>query len=640
MKAQKFVIGVDPYQRSHGDMEGNGQWHTTAENLEDALQVIFGSMDFPCEASGRKFFQPGVSLPHAPADEVIQVWSTQPEVVKATNDFVGEGRQSGGLHDGNGHDYGLHCEVLVTDLDKFLHPARKLLKGPDTPASDNVSPMGASVIRYHEMRGEIQHAVQVQKLEVAKRQWEVQAISNEMKGKVRAMEEQVAVFNAYLHGTRHVRRLTRGAKGTGRYHVFQNRQFLSEEVALLANFQDFDFKDLERLEQWLVSSGQIWKMLPHERCILATRIRKTEKDYGDPLANIWNNMANMQNIIWIRDGENVCHVDVEYNFNNAVFPYKDQFDRAERVVLEYLFDEVFKAKEPRAWHGGKLKPGEYDEPGKMRRNPLNEENPYCTVHETKARFKTIEEWLASDALTEDLKRQINEALSAYLREENKRQMMFAVIVQGIVDNTNLLEIPKGTDMFDWQNVDKYLHLLFDYSHGLPFQGWAEKVDPYVNQCAKGDWIVVFPLSEYLSPKLRYSDGTTYKEKYPMLFRVVDMVNVEQRYHDKKEDEWKTRTVVKPVVHYHPKATRYQRSLSWEENQNRRTKAPIRLTLATSDFLRVPMSPQYAQDILNDREWKKNHQWAVTLLVNYDKIIQAMKSPRNNMAIPFKEGEDD
>jgi len=629
-----FVLGTNPYENCHGDYHtrGNGEWHVDAATMEEALQIIFGSMSFPGEVTGRKHFVPGVSLPGINENEVIQVWNTDPEVCKRTREALGE---KGGLHDGRGRDFGLVAEIKVTDLDKYCQPIRALLKAPEEAGDpgQGVSPLGASVIKYHEIKHELQHAAQIQKMEVAKKQWEVESMARQMKEKLALMKEQIGVFDAYLHGTRHRTQMCRGNHGTGKYHVYQQRVFLSEEIAILGNFMDMDFAGMEALEKWLVESGHIWKLLPFERCILATRIRQERKDYGDPLANVWNNMANMQNMIWIRDGENVFHVDVEYDFHNAVFPRKDQYEQAKTIVQDSVFSKAFKAKPPENWHGQKLKPGEYDVMGKMKRKPLEEAEPYFTRRVVHQRFETMQEWLDNpECYTELLDKQINEAVHEFLRERNKKQMIFAVIMQGIVDNTSYLEIPKGTDMFNWENVSTYLELLYDYSHGLPFQGWTDKVEPFTNgKVTTGDWIVV-NVNEYVQKEGYHSD-TTYKETRPMLLKVVGLEEVVEQYYG-KDGELTNRTVKKPVVKYHPKVTRHSWSRSYEENQKARVKSPITLTLKKSLFILVPMSPQYAKDILNDRDWKRKNPTLVPLMVNYKHIIQAMKTPVNGTILKW------
>lgn len=66
----------------------------------------------------------------------------------------------------------------------------------------------------------------------------------------------------------------------------------------------------------------------------------------------WNNISRYfsliyQNIIWIRDGENVYHVDTDFDFQNAIFPNKDQFDGLLRWVQEYVWISHFASEKAR-----------------------------------------------------------------------------------------------------------------------------------------------------------------------------------------------------------------------------------------------------------------------------------------------------
>lgn len=645
MKSFLYVLGDNPYDNAHGDYhtKGNGEWHTTAPNLEEALKIIFGGMPYPAEPTGRKFFLPGVSLEGVSDRDIIQVWSNEPEIEARTRKILKDYQHSG-LHDGNGRDFGLHAEIKVADIDKYVTPARKMLSAPVTPDHTNtntdISPMGASLINFDEMKHDMQQAVQREQMLMAHKEWEMEKMSEALADRVKLMNQQIDILNTYLHGTRQRTQISTGNRAKGKYNVFQTRQFLSEEIALLANFDDFDFKKMEDLERWLMKSGRIWKFLPFERCILATRIRQERKEYGDPLANLFNNYENMRNMIWIRDGENVCHVDVDFDFHNAIFPDKQQFERALQVCLNHLWKKAFKWTKPKNWHGQTLKPGEYDVMGQMRRKPLGEEEPYFTHKIIKEQFHTLEAWLKSEFYTELLDKQIRQAVLDYLQAVNKRQMVFAVLLQGIVDNTQLLDVPKGTDLFDWSTVDRYFTLLYDYSATLPWKGVKDKIAPYLDgKVKKGDWIVAI-LDEHVEthPERRYNKGRTYKESRPVLFQVLEMKEAEINEYA-GNSEWKTTKVIRPVVHYHPKVTRWQRGISYEEHLQARTKAPIRLQLVHSKFVQVPMSPSLAEQILDDRDWKKENKWAVPIMVNYKKIITALKKPVNCTILKWDNFDD-
>lgn len=620
MKAFLYVLGDSPYDNSHKEREGNGDWNATAQNVEDALRMMFGGMAFPAEPTGRKFFLDTVSLPGVAAQDVIQVWSDEPEIVERTNTLLGR-THPGGLHSGRGQNFGLHLEIKVTDIHKYLNPVRKQLAAPEnTNATTDVilSPMGASLVDFSARRHDLQMEVQAEQMGIMRKKWEMSRLSGDLEDKIREMQQKLGILDAYLHGTRHRTQICAGRKGTGKYSVFQSRVFLSEEIALLANFHDFDFKNMESLEKWLIKSGQIWKFLPFERCILAARIRKDEKDYGNIFANLSNNMLNMQNMIWVRDGENVFHVDVEFKFHNAVFPDREQFERTVRIAQDHVWEKSFAIPKKRDKTIGDKE--EDDVMGELKHGALKEEEPYFTRRIVRERFATIEKWLDSASYTELLDKQIRQAVQDYLRKVNKRQMIFAVLLQGIVDNTQLLDIPKGTDLFDWENVDKYFNLVYDYRQALPWYGISKKITPFMDGTARrGEWLVAY-VDEWIAPSSAWGDGTTYRDSKPV---ILEVLSVEEG---------------KPVVNYYPWMKRRAAGAEWGNRQRR--KEPVKLVLKNSKFMRLPLPPSLSEQILDDRDWKSLNQWAVPLMVNYKAVMKAFMKKTNFTFVEWKDADDE
>ena len=124
----------------------------------------------------------------------------------------------------------------------------------------------------------------------------------------------------------------------------------------------------------------------------------------------------------------------------------------------------------------------------------------------------------------------------------------------------------------------------------------------------------------------------------MLFKVLGLVEVEERRYI-SNGKYEDCMVMRPVVRYHPRITRHSHALTYEENERRRNKQGIRLVLKNSKYMRVPMSPQYAKDVLEDREWKKAHPALVPIMVNYEHVIQAMKAPVNGAIVKWDNYEE-
>jgi hypothetical protein len=659
MKTYDYTIGPNQREASESKTKGNGCWHTQAASMKEALRIIFGSMTYPGEASGRERwngsgFVEGVSIPGKHDGEIIQVWSNEPAAVERVP-YKDRRRH---WHDNkpDPSEEFLLCEIEVTKLDEYLTPITALLAGPKNEnVCEALSPMGVSVVQFEQQKQELQKAIQFSKFEIQQRKWTLQEIEEAMEEKIDLINQQIRVVNAYIHGTRCRTQIHTGRQSTGPYYVFQTRQFLNQELGLLANFHDFDFQDLVGLEKWLVRTGHVWKLLPHERCILVTRVRDTEKEYGNVWENMFKNEMNMQNMIWVRDGENVYHVDVEFKFDNAVFPDKDQFDRVHRTVLEHVWNSRFNPSYDRWGHSsfgrqvdppqGQIKPAEHNEMDKKTYEPENERSPYTEVRIVNKRFKTVDEWLDSDSYTPELDTQLRRACQDYLREKNKKQMIFCVLLQGIVDNTELLQIPKGTDLFNWENVAKYFVLVSDYTHGICDHTQTDKFEEYldISKVRVGDWVIA------------WLDENTYRydrEGRPWLFKVTGMADVAKpeqgevthksghltisaKTHD-ESGHW-------PVVMYRPKAKHYRHGATDD-----RVKALQRLVLnpkhrrrekeiGVGRVLRVPFSPGLAEKIIDDREWKMQHRDLVPIVAQYRKVVtKFLGNPVNQTEIVLKE----
>lgn len=583
-----YVIGYDPYKFSgKHDTRGNGVWNAEAEDADTALNAIFGTMAFPGEATGRAMFMEGVSLDGVPSEEVIQVWSDNREAMKRLKESQ--------RHNGRGVDLGLLMEIRVTEIVKYTPAGRKLLADPSAPETQRaVSPIGVAASNMAAVRYELHQKLQMTQHAVGRKTLELEEAREGLKEQKKKIEGQLMIMQTYLHGAKQTNWLCRGSRAPANvpYRIFQNRQFINREVALLANLTDLDFDDMESLNRWIVKSGQIWKLLPFDKTILVTRIRDEKKTYGDPITDWILNQFNFQNIIWIRDGENVMQVYVDTDFENAVFPSKQQEDRAFSFVHDKLWRENFATmKEPK--YGLKTKAIDEREPCEMRQ---------VTLH----RFGELQDWLDSKEY-EVVREIINEHVFEHLREKNQERMTFLVLLQGLVDNTNLLTVPAGSDLFRSEVCLKYFELIYDYSHGLPDPIRPAAVAPYLTYVQPGQWIIV----EYV---VSAEKGSRYSRGYePMLFHVV-----------------KVTPEGKPIV-------RFRRKVKKSYESSRVSTATS--TVVEGPWIRADLPDKLAQDILDDREWKIKHSWVVPLLAQWKTVQRRyLKSPANHLEIDLDKAE--
>jgi len=612
MKLWRYIVGPDPYENhSARNTEGNGHWSASAETLDKALEIIFGTMSFPAEATGRwrSLFVPEVSITGLRSSEVIQVWTNKPEAVRQTQ--VIYDRTEYKPHAGDGQDLGLLVEIPVREIYRWLHPEKKMLGYTGKQNNQQqLSEIGLTVTQFLEKRVDLQMAIQDKRIDMMATQWAISEQEEALGLQLKALNTKLFLADTYMHGRQGIVHRMKGERGTGPYSVFQERQFLNKEITLLANLTNFGFEQFGQLDKWLKTSGKMFKFLPYERTILVTQIRDKSKDYGCPWINMLENERNFVNIIWVRDGQNVWRIPTQLDFQNAVFPDVHEETRLTDYVAEYVYNDCFNPKE--RYESPFYKP---EIPGQLKREPLTEAEPYTAIFKGPRTHATLDDWKASEDYTTKIQVEIAQAAGRYLTEHNMERMTFLLLLQGIVDNTNLLDIPKGTNLFDWKSSNAFFNLVRDYTHGLPDGRTRDLLAAAfrLDQVRIGDMLLV-------------NEGPW------------DRAKLEKDVSYRRFDKWRFYTVVtrkdgKPlVVHYYPR----------KHHPHDPVRTPTLLPLTdNTPFIRLALPKSVVELALDSREWKGDNRELVTVLAQWDYVQEQAATATNFTGLRLKtpEGED-
>lgn len=113
-----------------------------------------------------------------------------------------------------------------------------------------------------------------------------------------------------------------------RIHLMQRMHFMDEECLARYEAGGMDFKDVGQFDAWLARDGNFGRILPHERCVVAFRIRRDNKDYGDLNAFIsFNfNLQNKQTFLYIRNGRQLWRMSTSVEFGESLFPRREDED--------------------------------------------------------------------------------------------------------------------------------------------------------------------------------------------------------------------------------------------------------------------------------------------------------------------------
>jgi hypothetical protein len=618
-KLFKYSIGTSPYPELSVTLWGEDRGKFP--DLESALHGLFLGHPFPVALTGRwqdRFF-PGISLAGVPAEEVVQVWTTDPEVVKRfekalkaqTKTDKPESHHEGFVpHDGTGERMGIACEIHVGMIHRFQMPKIAGLLTDGTIPKGATSPAGARMLSFTpNARSALQLKIFQAQLAGISGRHDLDGLREQMKGQLANMNEGIRMLNAYCNGTESLQHLHRGdrAPGADPYCLFQSRVYLDEELGLIANLVEMDFSDVPQADKWLFASDRWKKLLPLPKCILVTRIRRDEKDYGPGagmVAAYWNAL-NMAHLVWIRDGENVWRFGTDVKFEERIFPAADDASELVSRIQEMIWRTHYAPKKEREdpFPEQKLKPAA----------PWESKNPVSVKWEDDVKFPTLESWLSSDRYTPELNLSIHRRASDALRAHARASMPFALLLQGIIDLKGILNIPAGSDLFDSQTQARFIRLISDFSGGIADSRLTKQFERHVNGCAlkPGDRIVgwrwgVYTDSDRWAGEVKWNKG---KKAHGLFVFTVHHVNES----DPKKD-WSGKNFEIFAHHPEPKKRAYVNRYGSGEPFNQKMApngAPI-----CGEFLPLDLPESLAEKLLDDRNWKRANAWAVPLLAQW------------------------
>lgn len=113
-------------------------------------------------------------------------------------------------------------------------------------------------------------------------------------------------------------------------HLMQRRHYMDEECLVAYEAGGMDFKDIKAFDKWMARAENFARILPHDRTIVAFRIRRHDKEYGgehDTLANFIKFMEfdkeNKRTFLYIRNGQQLWRMETSIDFDEELFSSKE-----------------------------------------------------------------------------------------------------------------------------------------------------------------------------------------------------------------------------------------------------------------------------------------------------------------------------
>lgn len=163
-----------------------------------------------------------------------------------------------------------------------------------------------------QVRQQMKVAMEVKKAEMALMMREAEALISEAMESVAKIQKVVRSLELYCGVDEEMVQIQEGnpASPETPLHLRQAVIFMDEEVGQWRE-GGFDYSNVEDFDKWLTVPANLFRIAPEEKCIVAFRPRRYEKDYKDARENAVKKVWNRETYFLIRNGGNLYRIFTE-----------------------------------------------------------------------------------------------------------------------------------------------------------------------------------------------------------------------------------------------------------------------------------------------------------------------------------------
>lgn len=292
---------------------------------------------------------------------------------------------------------------------------------------------------------------------------------------------------------------------SARVHLMQRMHYMDEECLARYEAGGMDFKDIGVFDAWIAKDENLSRILPHDRCIVAFRVRRNNKDYGDldPFIKLRFDRNNKSTFLYIRNGRQLWRMSTSIDFNQSLFPKQEDelllgdhelwirgdehnlriITRAQRdkMIDQHKALRTHMAQKLWQWHrAGKPK-------GTWMCLAVSDDLDYChQAGETYAQTGKPHRWhLDTECEAERYKlltpqNIYHDDAMARIRQATLEPNRIAVIVQGLLDRSTCLHPHPPWRIWTQEGFASGIELVYDVSRALT-PGEAPDFEEYRKQ---------------------------------------------------------------------------------------------------------------------------------------------------------------
>jgi hypothetical protein len=170
---------------------------------------------------------------------------------------------------------------------------------------------------------------------------------NEFRDQFKDIDERIFFVELYAGINEQVLQLREGkaASDKEKIHIHQQLLYMDEETLFSYNQGGLNFEGVKDFDKWVCKPENISRILPEQKCIVAFRVRRNEKDYGSHIHwfdKFYMKEMDKQTYLLVRNGENLYRILSDADFSPRLFPMENEIGEAQFKKID-VFD---RDKEP------------------------------------------------------------------------------------------------------------------------------------------------------------------------------------------------------------------------------------------------------------------------------------------------------
>lgn len=128
-------------------------------------------------------------------------------------------------------------------------------------------------------------------------------------------------------------------------HLMQRRAYMDEECLARYEVGGMELKDIRAFDAWISRPENMGRLLPHQRCVLAMRVRRREKkreahSLTEFIKLLYASEEDKYTFLYLRNGGQLFRLRTGIEFNEQLFPDSERIDTTKPIYFEMFAGSV------------------------------------------------------------------------------------------------------------------------------------------------------------------------------------------------------------------------------------------------------------------------------------------------------------